>query len=161
MFRPLDEVANATPADYLEHAADPLQTGLQMMQVASSKFPLRGDGSDVQMTGHEFLYVGPGSGLVVKFLLDQDQRAQGLETSRRGIASAPDVVRNYCIWSKPWETAFPNKNFHVAFISAYLKELLTEDEWNETLKEVARVSKHSQIYGTITEKDKGEEAQGS
>jgi len=160
MLRNLEDIANATPKDYLSHSpSDPIKLASMMVNTASQKFPVinRDDGVD-RMQNYEFLYVGPGAGLVVKALIEQSHVAFGLETSRRGIASAPDEIRSYILWGKPWESPFPSKfttsesgqqkvrpMFHVAVINKYLKELLTQDEWQDTLKEIKKIARYAAI----------------
>lgn len=158
MFRTLEEVANATPKDYLSHGPlDPTLLALQMILKAERLFPISSRPGDIVDQSYDFLYVGPGSGNVIQDLIDQGHRAFGLETSRRGIASAPELIRNYILWSKPWELPFPSmkgespvpfKMFHVALLNKYLKELLTPEEWAETVKEVKKVSKYSALYAS-------------
>jgi hypothetical protein len=159
MFRPLEDVANNTPKDYLAHIhKNPEGIALKMLGIAQSKWPIPNiDDGVVRETIYRFLYIGPGAGLVIQTLLSQGQEAWGLETSRRGIASAPAEVRNYILWSKPWELPFtsmkgeppvPYKMFHVAVVSKYLKELLNEDEWQETLKEIKKVSRYQALTNT-------------
>ncbi|HZS47235.1 MAG TPA: hypothetical protein VFC63_19330 [Blastocatellia bacterium] len=149
MYRDLETIANSTPSDYLSYAPQkPEQLATQMMAKARQLFPIpnRDDGVEREQS-YSFLFVGPGSGLVVDFLIQQEQIAHGLETSRRGIASAGDTVRNYLIWCKPWETSFPDRFFHVALLHKYLQKLLTPQEWAQTIKEIKRVSKYSSLVG--------------
>ena len=151
-MRTLEEVANATPKDYLTHSPkDPTQLALMMEMKAQRMFPVPQGLGVVAETNYSFLYIGPGAGLVIQCLLDRGQRAFALETSRRGIASAPDLVRNYILWSKPWELPFPSKQgenptnfkmFHIGIVNKYLKELLTPVEWKESLKELKKVCRY-------------------
>ncbi len=152
-MRSLSVVANATPKDYLAHIPpNPELLALQMIEKARRLWPYveRGDGVSKE-PNYEFLFVGPGAGLIVQTLLDQGHRAYGLETSRRGIASGPEVTRSYIKWSLPWELPFtslqgevptPIKQFHIAIINKYLREVLTADEWQAALKEIKKVSRY-------------------
>lgn len=160
MFRTLAQVANATPPDYLNHAPhDPIVLAHQMVAKARRLYPIvEADDGVSRMQGYDFLYIGPGSGLIIKVLLEQGQRAQAIETSRRGIASAPEEVRNYILWGKPWELPIPmNRNvqtikdgqvvtatqpfkmYHLGILNKYLKEILTPEEWNSAVKEIKKV----------------------
>jgi len=143
MFRDLETIANATPKDYLSHGpTDPLRIALQMISKAHARNP-NGliSGTDVQETNYTFLYVGPGSGLIVKTLIDQGHIATGLETSKRGISMADPLVISYCNWSKPWETPFRNKYYDLALLNRYYQTILTPEEWDATVTEIKRVSK--------------------
>jgi hypothetical protein len=147
-FRPLDKIANATPKDYLSHSPkDAISLASMMLSKANQLFPIRvpeSNGTNVmaECTTYELLYVGPGSGLVIQFLLSQGHLCHGIETSRRGIASAPELVRNYINWQLPWETPFANRAFHITLVSKYMQTLLTLDEWKATTVEMKRVSKY-------------------
>lgn len=159
MFRDLQVVANATPKDYLLHVPrDPTKLALQMETKAKMMWPQRSEVGAVIETNYSFLYIGPGAGLVVQTLLDRGHRAFALETSRRGIAFAPEVVRNYVLWSKPWELPFPSrqgetsnpfKMFHIGILHKYYKEILNRDEWNESIKELKKVCRYSALIGDI------------
>jgi hypothetical protein len=139
-MRTIEEIANSTPKDYLEHTEEPEQIVAQMMLKAQMLFPKKGE---IVENGHRFLYVGPGSGQIVKRLIERDQKAFGLETSKRGIASAPDEVRAYVNWSLPWETSYADKFFNVAFVNPYFKTLLKDDEWTDFVKELNRASRYA------------------
>ena len=151
-FRTLEEVANATPEDYLSHSPkDPTQLALMMEMKAQRLFPITQGLGVIAETSYSFLYIGPGAGLVVHTLLERGHRASALETSRRGIASAPEGERSYINWAKPWELPFPSmkgeppvpfKLFHIGIMNSYLKELLTKVEWNESLKELKKVCRY-------------------
>ena len=146
-FRSLEEVANATPKDYLKHSPkEPERIAYKLISMANQSFPIHvpeSQGMDVNpvSTGYKFLYAGPGSGLIISTLIQEGHLAHGVETSRRGIASAPENFRNYVIWTKPWETSFPDKYFHVTLLSSYLHDILTPDEWEATVTEFKRISK--------------------
>ena len=155
-FRDLKTLANATPKDYLLHQPkDPTQLALQMELKASRLFPVpQGQTGQIVETNYSFLYIGPGAGLVVQTLLDRGHRAFALETSRRGIANAPEMVRNYVMWAKPWELPFPSrqgespsafKMFHLGLMNKYYKEILTPVEWNESIKEIKKVCRYSAL----------------
>src|SRR5882762_7815486 len=119
MFRDLEVVANATPKDYLSHGpTNPQGLGMQMIGKAEALYP-KGTGTaeqTVTASNYQFLYVGPGSGPVIKFLIDQGHIANALETSKRGISTADPLVISYINWSKPWETPFANRYFDVALL---------------------------------------------
>lgn len=157
MLRDLRTLANATPKDYLDYVPkQPQVLALQMIAKANQLFPIRVDADGFSgQTNHSFLYVGPGSGLVIDVLLSQGQRAWGMESSKRGIMFAPDEVRGYISWVKPWESNFPSKQgenpvpfqmFHVALISKFLKTYYTPEEWNATIKEVKKLAKYVATY---------------
>lgn len=147
-MRNLETIANATPKDYLEHKPkDPEALALMMRMKAERLFPFKIN-EEFQDVSYSFFYMGPGSGLVIQNLIDNGHQAYGAETSKRGISTAPDLVRNYVLWILPWELSARNKQFHVALISSYYKELFAKDEWNATLKELKRVSKYQAVYPT-------------
>lgn len=156
MTRDLETLANATPKDYLEHIPkSPEGVALAMIEKANRLFPIPvGQDGFSGQTNHSFLFVGPGSGFVIDTLLSQGQRAFAMEPSRRGIMAAPDEVRGYISWVKPWENNFPSKRgenptpfkmFDVALINKYLKTYFTEEEWNLTVNEVKKISKYAAI----------------
>lgn len=162
MLRSLEEVANASPVDYLAHAPkDPTSLAFHMIALAASKFPIvnRDDGVE-RIQNYELLYVGPGAGMVVQSLLAQGHMAMGMETSKRGIRyGSPDEVRSYVLWAKPWESPFPNKfrtpdseqqkvrpMFHVVVINKFLKKCLTDEEWQYTLKEMKRLGRYITLF---------------
>ncbi|MDQ3816105.1 MAG: methyltransferase domain-containing protein [Acidobacteriota bacterium] len=142
VIRSLEEIANATPEDYTSNApTDPTSVAVQMISTARNRFPRNGDGDP----NYRFLYIGPGAGMVVKELINQEHQARGVETSKRGITSAPSDVWNYVGWQLPWELTLGDRTMDVCFINRYLETLLTPDEWSMTVKEVERVSKYHQI----------------
>ena len=156
MFRDLKTLANDTPKDYLTHVPkDPTQVALQMELKAQRIFPVpQGQVNEVVETNYSFLFIGPGSGLVVQALLDRGHRAFALETSRRGIANAPETVRNYILWAKPWELPFaskrgeattPFKMFHLGLLSKYYKDILSKEEWDESVKEIKKVCRYAAL----------------
>src|SRR5258707_5244449 len=127
-MRDLEEIANNTPKDYLSHGPqNPLALSLQMIAKAQKMSPNGATTAyqEIQETNFTFLYVGPGSGLIVKTLIDQGHIATGLETSKRGISMADPNIISYCNWSKPWETPFKNRYFDVSLLSKYYKIILT------------------------------------
>jgi hypothetical protein len=161
-MRSLKEIANSTPADYLEHIPkNPDAVANQMIHTAMQKFPKVPEHlmplNVPQEAGYSFLFVGAGAGLVVNALLQREQIAFGLETSKRGIASAPEGVWSYVKWALPWELPFPTmtgeppkpyKNYHITFINGYLKELLKPDEWELSLVELDKISKFISVIET-------------
>ncbi len=154
--RSIVELANATPKDYLEAAPkDPQALALMMIEKARRLYPIadRDDGV-AREQNYCFLFVGPGAGVVIDTLINQGHRAFGMESSRRGIMSAPDEIRGYVSWVKPWESNFPSKQgehpipfkmFHVALINKYLKTYYTEAEWEATLTEVKKLAKYAAL----------------
>lgn len=156
MTRDLYTLANATPKDYLEHVPkNPEGIALAMIEKANRLFPIvnRDDGVSREQN-HRFLFVGPGSGFVIDTLLNQGQRAFGMEPSRRGIMAAPDEVRGYISWVKPWENNIPSKQgetptpfkmFHVALINKFLKTYFTPEEWALTVNEIKKISQYAAI----------------
>lgn len=161
-MRSLKEVANSTPPDYLAHIPkNPEYVAEEMLFKARQLFPKRldesGDMGKVFEPDYSFLFVGPGAGLVVNALLQRGQVASGLETSKRGIASAPQGVWAYIRWAVPWELPFPTmrgepprpfKNFDVTYVNGYLKTILEPDEWDLSLSELEKISKHISIIET-------------
>ena len=142
MLRTLEEIANATPQDYSSHAPhNPHTLAVQMHYKAQQLFPKTGDGD----ANYRLMFVGPGAGLVVKELIDMDQQARGLETSKRGISTAPQEVWSYILWAKPWELGMGDKTMEVCLTNRYLKQLLTPDEWSRTVKELQRISKYTAL----------------
>jgi hypothetical protein len=145
-MRTLEEIANATPTDYLNHKPkDPTGLAMQMIAKAERLFPKNTDSGDMVDPTYSFLFIGPGAGLVVAALIAQEQRARGVETSKRGIASAPENIWSYIGWKKPWELSQGNKAVDVCLVNKYLKTLLLPDEWSRTVKEVERVSKYQAL----------------
>lgn len=141
-MRGLDEIANSTPPDYLTHAPkNPLAVAHKMLQKAKQLFPKMGDGDP----NYRFMFVGPGAGLVVKELINMEQQARGVETSKRGITSAPNDVWAYVGWKRPWELTQGNKAIDVCLVNRYLQALLLPDEWSSTVKEIKRISKYSSL----------------
>ena len=161
MLRSLEDLANATPKDYLSHVPKDIEhIALGMISLANQKWPIinRDDGRE-RIQNHSFYFVGPGAGLVVKSLIEMEQSAQGCESSRRGIQfGGPEETRAYIKWSKPWETPFPTKSnptggtpvakpiFHVGIINGYLKQILTPEEWSETIKETKKLCRYAAVY---------------
>jgi hypothetical protein len=140
-MRTLEEIANATPKDYLNHTPkDPVLVAHRMVQKARTMFP-KGDGD----SNHRFMFVGPGAGLVVKELIGMEQQARGVETSKRGITSAPNDVWSYVGWKKPWELSQGNKSIDICLVNRYLQTLLQPDEWSSMVKEVKRISKYTSL----------------
>lgn len=155
-FRTLAQVADATPKDYLlQIPPNPEQIALQMIRKAEALFPIKTGLGIVAATNYSFLFIGPGSGLVIQALLDLGHMAQALETSRRAISLAPELVRNYINWSKPWELPYaskqgptasqPLKLFHVGLISKYYQKILTPVEWSESVKEIKKVCRYAAV----------------
>jgi len=141
-MRSLEEIANATPTDYLDHASkNPLGVAMQMLNKARQLFPKNGDGDQ----NYRFLFIGPGAGNIVKELINMEQQARGVETSKRGITSAPQDVWSYVGWKKPWELTQGDKSIDVCLVHRYLQTLLKPDEWSSTVREVKRVSKYSSL----------------
>jgi hypothetical protein len=141
-MRSLEEIANTTPPDYLTHAPkDPLNVAYGMLSKARQLFPKTGDGDQ----NYRFMFAGPGSGLVVKELIGLEQQARGVETSKRGITSAPQDVWSYIGWKKPWELTQGDKAMDVCLVNRYLQTLLRPDEWSATVKEIKRISKYSSL----------------
>lgn len=161
-MRSLKDVANSTPPDYLTYIPKiPERVAEEMLMKARSLFPKRldetGDMGALLEPDYSFLFVGPGAGLVVNALLQRGQVASGLETSRRGIASSPQGVWSYIRWAVPWELPFPTmkgepprpfKNYDVTYVNGYLKEILQPEEWDLSLAELDKISKHISIIET-------------
>jgi hypothetical protein len=73
------------------------------------------------------------------------------------------MVRNSLVWAMPWELPFasgrlqgqpiegqhtaptPFKMFQVGILNKYYKEILTKDEWNESIKEIKKVCRYAAI----------------
>lgn len=152
-MRDLPTIANATPKDYLTHAPkNPDSLALQMIAKAQQLWPFRPAQGEMADPTYTFLFVGPGAGHIVQTLIDQGHKAYGLETSKRGIMSGPELTRSYVKWTLPWEPPFPSmsgdhptpfKMFHIAIINKYLKEIFTQEEWNATLKEIKKLSRQT------------------
>ena len=148
-MRSLSEIANATPPDYLSFGPkDPASVASQMINKARQLYPRNIDtaplGAAVE-PGYTFLYVGPGAGQIIQHLLEQEQSANGVETSKRGIVSGPKDVWNYDRWQLPWELHFGNREIDVTLVNRYLQKLLLPDEWTATVKEIKRISKYSSL----------------
>jgi len=142
LIRSLEDLANATPTDYLSHSpSNPDAVAYKLLSQVSQRTLEKDRGLEISSDSRQFLYVGPGSGLVISTVIQEGQLCYGLETSRRGIASAPDSFRNYILWQKPWETTFGKKQFDITILSTYLHELLTPEEWELTVTEMKRISK--------------------
>lgn len=156
MIRDLPTLANATPKDYLNHQpSDPQALALMMIEKARRLFPIpQVDDGIVRETNYNFLFVGPGSGVVIDTLINQGHKAWGIESSRRGIMAAPEEIRGYISWVKPWENNFPSmkgetpvafKMFHVALINKFLKTYYTPEEWNSTVNEIKKLSRYAAV----------------
>lgn len=153
MLRSLEDVANATPKDYLAHVPkDAMLMAQKMIGTARQKNPIPNiDDGKERFQNYDFLYVGPGSGLVVQNLIQLGQAAFGMETSKRGIKyGSPDEIRSYVLWAKPWESPFAfaehKKPFHVGILSDYYKKILTPEEWKETVAEMKRICRYIAVF---------------